>query len=127
MPIVLLPPALFSTMTGCFSRSPSCWPTMRARRSAPPPGAYGTMILIGLLGKSCAIEASGRRSAARKLASLFVVVMLMRMRVAIRAVPVIVIVHELFRHVGKKFPRRRWRPPDPFDPALLARRRQQVF
>ena len=44
------PPGLFSTMTGWPQLSVSFSPTMRGKISAVPPGASGTMILIGRLG-----------------------------------------------------------------------------
>src|SRR5258706_8471427 len=121
MPMVLLPPPLFSTITGCFRRSPSCWPTTRARMSAPQPAEYGTMTLMGFDGKSCARAPSGRRRAASRLAIRFIVLALVRMRVLVlRAMAMIMIVHQLLRDIGKELARR-WRgAADPFDPTLLA-------
>jgi len=43
-------PALFSTTTGCFSRSASFCPTMRATLSVPLPAAKDTTSVIGRLG-----------------------------------------------------------------------------
>jgi hypothetical protein len=36
--ITVLPPGLFSTMTGCFHFSDRRWPTRRACMSVAPPG-----------------------------------------------------------------------------------------
>src|SRR2546421_5425373 len=106
MPMVLLPPPWFSTITGCLRRAASCWPTMRARMSAPPPAAYGTMILMGLWGKSWH-EARGARHeratvriAASALGMRRVVIVLVGVRGMVgRTVPVVMLMHELLRHV----------------------------
>ena len=55
VPILPPAPALFSTITGWPRRSPSFWPSTRAITSVAPPGAHGTTILIGLVGKFCAM------------------------------------------------------------------------
>jgi hypothetical protein len=49
-----LAPGLFSTTTGCPSRSESLGPTVRAIMSMPVPGVYGTMNLIGCEGQAWA-------------------------------------------------------------------------
>src|SRR5690242_9273189 len=104
MPMVLLPPPWFSTITGCFNRSVSCWPTRRARMSAPPPAAYGTMILMGLEGYSCAAAGAMQQAAASRAAQalrmrVIIVVVLVGVRVSVRPVAVVVVVHQLLRHV----------------------------
>ena len=38
------------------------WPTTRAMMSLGPPGGKGTISLIGLLGKSCAMADAGHSS-----------------------------------------------------------------
>ncbi len=57
----MLPPApgRFSTTTGCFHISLSFWPSARASTSDVPPGANGTMMRIGLLGKAPCANAAG--------------------------------------------------------------------
>src|SRR3954470_12857655 len=47
-------PALFSTITVVFHMSASFWPTTRASRSVPPPGAKPTMMRTGWVGRLCA-------------------------------------------------------------------------
>src|SRR3954470_14443822 len=44
-------PALFSTTTETFHMSLSFWPTTRASRSVPPPGAKPTMMRTGCVGR----------------------------------------------------------------------------
>src|SRR5262249_21611834 len=67
-------PGLFSTTTGCPSSSLIFWPTVRAVKSAPPPGVKETTRRIGRVGKSCAVAApvstSVIPSAARNLISV---------------------------------------------------------
>ncbi|MNT54195.1 hypothetical protein D3C72_1913350 [compost metagenome] len=66
-PTLLLAPGRFSTMMVCFRRGPSFSITMRVTMSVEPPGVYGTMILMGLLGQSSAAWAgpAARPAAAR--------------------------------------------------------------
>ena len=57
---------MFSTITGCFRRSASFWPTMRVAVSVGPPGGNGTTILIVWLGQAWAkAEPISRGAAAR--------------------------------------------------------------
>src|SRR4029077_12311045 len=46
-------------MTDCLRISDMRWPTTRAMMSLGPPGGEGTISLIGLLGKSCAMADAG--------------------------------------------------------------------
>ena len=48
-------PARLSTMIVCLSSSVSFGLISRDRMSVPPPGAAGTMMRIGLVGKFCAV------------------------------------------------------------------------
>ena len=43
-------PALFSTITGCFSMRPIASASGRAVMSATPPGGNGTTIVTGFVG-----------------------------------------------------------------------------
>ena len=64
-PIRLLAPGLLSTSTGCpsFVCSPTC--TSRAIWSVKPPGVYGTITRIGLVGHAvCAKDGKARLAAA---------------------------------------------------------------
>src|SRR5712691_9214568 len=54
-------PGRFSTTICCPSDSDIFGPMMRDIVSGRPPGAYGTIILIGLLGNSCACAATASR------------------------------------------------------------------
>src|SRR3954470_23631444 len=56
-------PGLFSTTTGCFHLSDSCWPMLRTSTSAGPPAVYGTMMRTALVGHACAWTTSGCASA----------------------------------------------------------------
>src|SRR5512135_99535 len=47
-------PARFSTTIGCFQRSVSFCPTVRAMVSTAPPAVNGTTTRTGLTGKFCA-------------------------------------------------------------------------
>src|SRR6187549_4004462 len=49
-------------MTDCLRISDMRWPTTRAMMSLGPPGGKGTISLIGLLGKSCAMADAGHSS-----------------------------------------------------------------
>src|SRR5260221_14693097 len=113
MPMVLLPPPRFSTITGCLSRSLNCCATWRATISAPPPAAYGTITLMGLVGKSPCARAQGAaqspsaaEAAARSLRARFLfIVVLVRVDGSVRSVHVamtIVVVHQFLRHVGEE-------------------------
>src|SRR5258706_13747123 len=55
----MLPPApgRLSMTTGCPSLATSLGCIVRAMRSAPPPGAYGTMKRSGFVAKLCALAA----------------------------------------------------------------------
>src|ERR687892_269980 len=139
MPMVLLAPPRFSTTTDCLKRSPRCCDTSRATRSAPPPGEYGTITFRLLFGKSFAasakpLGASDRHSADSAAsdriwfqcgsagAGLRVhcfIVALMRVSGHIRPVPVVVIVHQLFRDVGKHLARGEGRASRPLHASLL--------
>ncbi len=55
---------MFSTITGCFIRSPSFCATMRAITSLPPDAAVGTMMRIGLLGAGQFCADTGAASSA---------------------------------------------------------------
>ena len=57
-------PGLFSTTTGCPSATDSFSLIVRARMSVVPPGAKGTMYLIGLLGQVCAYALPAAANAA---------------------------------------------------------------
>src|SRR5690349_7235981 len=57
-------PGLFSTITGWPSADCSPGESARARMSEVPPGGYGTMILIVLVGQACANAAPARASVA---------------------------------------------------------------
>src|SRR6476620_7926800 len=58
----VLPPGLFTTLTGTFQRVSSTWAMTRALESVEAPAANGTMISIGLLGYlTCAIVLPGFR------------------------------------------------------------------
>src|SRR5829696_7419804 len=84
---------------------------------------------MGLVGKSCPKALAQNESAAKMLASFFIImIVLVRVRgPAMRmSVAMIVVMHQLLRHVGKHFAGRGRRPADPLDAALLARRRKQV-
>ena len=48
--------------TDCLRISDMRWPTTRAMMSLGPPGGKGTISLIGLLGKSCAMADAGHSS-----------------------------------------------------------------
>src|SRR3989442_14529454 len=68
--MVPLPPARFSTTTGCFHASPIFCPMVRATMSVPPPGANGTIRRMGRDGKSAAGSAcANTRGHAARLAS----------------------------------------------------------
>src|SRR5438046_4229754 len=64
-------PGRFSTTICWPSASDIFGPMMRVIVSGRPPGAYGTIILIGLVGKSCACAATAskptRRNASRRI------------------------------------------------------------
>jgi hypothetical protein len=49
-------------MIDCLRISDMRWPTTRAMMSLGPPGGKGTISLIGLLGKSCAMADAGHSS-----------------------------------------------------------------
>ena len=57
-------PGLLSTTTGWPRAAAIFWPTVRAVRSAAPPGALGTTIRSGLAGKACARAGQGMTAAA---------------------------------------------------------------
>src|SRR6185295_10278606 len=59
VPMVVLPPGRLSTTTCCPHASVSCCPRRRAVKVVLPPGAYGVMKRIGLLGYSCCAAAAG--------------------------------------------------------------------
>src|SRR5690349_5183297 len=71
MPICEAAPGRFSTTTLWLSDLVSDSATMRAVRSVPPPGANGTMILIGWLGYAagCDQAAAGAMHAPKTMAS----------------------------------------------------------
>ena len=48
--MAVLPPGLFSMVTGWPMWVDSCWPMVRARKSEPPPAGYGTSQRMGLDG-----------------------------------------------------------------------------
>src|SRR6185312_3385768 len=135
MPMVLLPPPWFSTTTGCFRRSESFWPTRRERMSAPPPGAYGTMILIGLSGNSArtAIGSAMRRAPSAAAKSLRVGVVIVVVLVGVdgmvrsRGMAMVVVVHQLLRDIGKHLAGRGRRAARPLDAAFLARRGEEIL
>ena len=56
----------------------------------------------------------------------FVLVMLVGMDVLVGRMPMVVVVHQLFRHVGEHLARGRRRAAGPLDAALLARRREEI-
>src|SRR5512143_3198804 len=56
-------PERFSITIGCLRISDMRWPTTRAMMSFGPPGGKGTINLIDLLGKSCAMADTGHSSA----------------------------------------------------------------
>src|SRR3546814_2042599 len=58
-----LAPGLFSTMTLCPRLSDMCLPTTRASMSVVPPGAYGTIMRMGLSGNAAAWATSGEMQA----------------------------------------------------------------
>src|SRR3954469_14043112 len=125
MPMVLLPPPWFSTTTGCFNRSERRWPMTRASKSAPPPGAYGTTMWIGLSGYSAegqgAKEARPRaRAAMTPATNLFFMVVLVCVGGMSMPVRMVVVVHQFLRHVGEELARGRRRGTGPFDAAALA-------
>ena len=47
---MVLAPGRFSTTTDCLSSVDRCVARVRASTSTEPPGAYGAMSLMGLLG-----------------------------------------------------------------------------
>src|SRR5260221_10724037 len=113
MPMVLLPPPRFSTITGCLSRSLNCCATWRATMSAPPPAAYGTITLMGLVGKSLCAMAQGvaqspsaAEAAAKRLRARFLfIVVLVRVDGSVRSVPMsmtVVVVHQFLGYVGEE-------------------------
>src|SRR5687768_8813901 len=71
VPIVLAPPALFSTYTLCPSCVVSSCATERAMISEVPPGANGTTKRIGFVGKPWAEAPREMASAAAPASSLF--------------------------------------------------------
>src|SRR5688572_12633682 len=68
-PMMVLPPGRASTMMGWPQLSVSFGPTIRASRSVVPPGAYGLMMRIGLLGYCCAPAAVAMHSSATAVIS----------------------------------------------------------
>ena len=66
-----LAPGLFSTMTVCFRASGRGWLMTRAMMSDEPPGGYGTMILIGLLGQACAPACRATHNSAANVSIFF--------------------------------------------------------
>src|SRR5512139_2854439 len=56
-------PERFSITIGCLRISDMRWSTTRAMMSFGPPGGKGTINLIDLLGKSCAVADTGHTSA----------------------------------------------------------------
>jgi hypothetical protein len=63
VPSTVPAPALYCTITGCFQVSLRWRSSRRARMSTAPPGAFGTMIVTGLLGKVPWAEAARGRVA----------------------------------------------------------------
>src|SRR5436190_1270937 len=57
-------------MTGCLVSSDMRWPTMRAMMSLGPPAGNGTISLIGLVGKSCAVASAGSRKSVNPVSRL---------------------------------------------------------
>ena len=60
------------------------------------------------------------------LVGMPILVALVGVCMPVRTMPVIVVVHQLLRHVGKHLARGRRRAAGPLDAALLARGREQV-
>src|SRR5688572_10868641 len=61
-PIVEEPPGRFSTTTDCPRSSLNRGASMRNTTSVEPPGAYGTMIRTGRVGKFCASVTAGQKN-----------------------------------------------------------------
>src|SRR3979490_2500932 len=68
--MIVMAPGRVSTMTGCPQLSVIFCPITRASTSVDPPGANGTMILIGLSGYLSAGDCAAALVAARTAAAM---------------------------------------------------------